>query len=314
MSKDPAFLWYPNDYIGGTMGMTFEEKGAYIELLMMQFNRGHMEAHMIGQTVGQLWDKIKCKFIQDDNGLWYNVRLEYEQSKRKNYVSSRNKNLEGSNQYSKGKEVLAHMSDHMENENRNENKNKDKSVKSLLFPFSTLRFNDAWEQWKSYRKNKHNLIYESIDEEQDDLYAITNLSKGIESSIIKIIIDGIADDTTSFHKDKKVNNDYQDVEILINHSFNEFWDLYDKKVGVKSKLEKKWNKFTDDVRHLIMQYIPKYRIAQPDKQFRKNPEAFFNQEAWNDELIDNTNKNESHKEKTANAVSEALSDLQSSKD
>jgi len=26
MSKDPAFLFYPNDYIGGTMGMTFEEK------------------------------------------------------------------------------------------------------------------------------------------------------------------------------------------------------------------------------------------------------------------------------------------------
>jgi len=38
MAKDPAFLFYPNDYIGGTMGMTFEEKGAYIELLMLQFN------------------------------------------------------------------------------------------------------------------------------------------------------------------------------------------------------------------------------------------------------------------------------------
>jgi hypothetical protein len=48
MSKDPAFLFYPNDYIGGTMGMTFEEKGAYMELLMLQFNRGHMTTHMIG--------------------------------------------------------------------------------------------------------------------------------------------------------------------------------------------------------------------------------------------------------------------------
>jgi hypothetical protein len=57
--KDPAFLFYPNDWIGGTMGMTFEEKGAYMELLMMQFNRGHMTSHMIAQTVGQLWVKPK---------------------------------------------------------------------------------------------------------------------------------------------------------------------------------------------------------------------------------------------------------------
>ena len=34
MSKDPAFLFYPNDYLGGTMGMTFEMKGAYIDLLI----------------------------------------------------------------------------------------------------------------------------------------------------------------------------------------------------------------------------------------------------------------------------------------
>ena len=42
MGKDPAFLFYPGDYLSGTMGMTFEEKGAYVELLMMQFNRGHV--------------------------------------------------------------------------------------------------------------------------------------------------------------------------------------------------------------------------------------------------------------------------------
>jgi len=117
MSKDPAFLFYPNDYIGGTMGMTFEEKGAYMELLMMQFNRGHMTSHMIGQTVGQLWDTLKDKFTQDENGLWYNVRLEEEQKKRKEYTQSRRNNKEGKNQYTKKE---GHMTSHMENENVNE--------------------------------------------------------------------------------------------------------------------------------------------------------------------------------------------------
>jgi uncharacterized protein YdaU (DUF1376 family) len=121
MSKDPAFLFYPNDYLGGTLGMTFEEKGAYMELLMLQFNRGHMTFHMIGQTVGQLWDNIKDKFTQDENGLYYNIRLEEEKNKRKRFTESRRNNLEGKNQYSKKKR--AHMTSRMENENEDENIN-----------------------------------------------------------------------------------------------------------------------------------------------------------------------------------------------
>ena len=117
MAKDPAFLFYPNDYIGGTMGMTFEEKGAYMELLMMQFNRGHMTTHMIGQTVGQLWDNLQDKFVKDEKGRWYNLRLEEEQFKRKAFTDSRRNNLEGINKH---KKKVGHMSVHMENENRNE--------------------------------------------------------------------------------------------------------------------------------------------------------------------------------------------------
>ena len=34
-----------------------------------------------------------------------------------------------------------------------------------------------------------------------------------------------------------------------------------------------------------MSYIPQYKQCQPDKKYRKNPETFLNQKAWNDELI-----------------------------
>lgn len=126
MAKDPAFLFYPNDYLGGTMGMTFEEKGAYVELLMVQFNRGHMTSHMIAHTVGQLWDNIKGKFIQDAEGLWFNERLDSEKDKRANFTKSRRNNIKGVNQYNKKEEkkephMNGHMTSHMENENRNVN-------------------------------------------------------------------------------------------------------------------------------------------------------------------------------------------------
>ena len=118
MAKDPAFLFYPGDWLSGTMGMTFEEKGAYFELLMFQFNRGHMTDHMAGQVVGQLWVKVRDKFIQDQKGLWYNVRLDEEKEKRKNFVNSRKNNIKGKNQYSKSEtKMTGHMTKHMENEN-----------------------------------------------------------------------------------------------------------------------------------------------------------------------------------------------------
>lgn len=70
-----------------------------------------------------------------------------------------------------------------------------------------------------------------------------------------------------------------------NYSFEAFWELYDKKVGKKDILIKKWLKISDEERELAMSYIPKYKLAQPDKKYRKNPETFLNQKAWNDELI-----------------------------
>ena len=71
----------------------------------------------------------------------------------------------------------------------------------------------------------------------------------------------------------------------INISFDIFWDLYDKKVGDKEKLKKKWESMQDVERQSIIDYIPRYKITQPDKKFRKDPQTFFNNKSWNDELI-----------------------------
>ena len=67
--------------------------------------------------------------------------------------------------------------------------------------------------------------------------------------------------------------------------FDEFWCIYDKKVGDKDKLIKKWNKLSQKDKEAIMEYIPLYKESQPEKRFRKNPETFLNNKSWNDELI-----------------------------
>jgi len=84
----------------------------------------------------------------------------------------------------------------------------------------------------------------------------------------------------------KIDNSNKDI-VKKNIVFNIFWDLYNKKNGLKSKVEKKWNSLTDKDRKDIINYIPKYIQAQPDKQFRKHPMTFLNNESWKDELISN---------------------------
>ena len=118
--KDPAFLFYPGDWLGGTMGMTFEEKGAYFELLIFQFNNGSFTKaqakHVLSICSTSIFEKIIKKF-DFKNGLYFNNRLKQEIIKRKKYSASRRKNATGKNKEIKNKTYAKHM----ENENKNEN-------------------------------------------------------------------------------------------------------------------------------------------------------------------------------------------------
>jgi uncharacterized protein YdaU (DUF1376 family) len=167
MAKDPAFLFYPGDYVSGTMGMTFEEKGAYMDLLMLQFNRGHMNTHMIQHTVGHLWEQVKCKFIQDKEGLWYNIRLDVEKGKRKTFTESRRNNMKPKEKPSYEPPYETHMQHHMEShmENVNENINKD---------INTNKSKCSFEQAYEYMANKISLDLAKIEAEKFVNYYTSN--------------------------------------------------------------------------------------------------------------------------------------------
>lgn len=86
------------------------------------------------------------------------------------------------------------------------------------------------------------------------------------------------------HKHKH-NNKHNMVNENINIPFELFWDNYDKKVGDKNKLEVKWNSYSNVERIAIIEHLKKYIPATPDKKYRKNPQTYFNQKSWNDEII-----------------------------
>ena len=87
------------------------------------------------------------------------------------------------------------------------------------------------------------------------------------------------------HMETETENRTITINENINIDFDWFWNDYDKKVGDKQKLKKKWNKLTDEERQNAMNYLDLYKQSVPDKQFRKNPETFLNNKSWNDEII-----------------------------
>ena len=91
----------------------------------------------------------------------------------------------------------------------------------------------------------------------------------------------------NLHIPKTARKRARKFNITIDQAFEQFWNLYDKKVG-KDRSIKAFKKLNQSEVSEMMAFIPKYKQAQPDKQFRKNPEAFINNKGWLDELISKT--------------------------
>lgn len=97
MAKTPAFLFYPADFLVGVMDMTDAEVGKYIRALCYQHAKGHLKQ----ATYDALPEAVKEKFVQDEEGKWYNIRLQKETDKRSAYSESRIKNRKNEKTYEK---------------------------------------------------------------------------------------------------------------------------------------------------------------------------------------------------------------------
>jgi uncharacterized protein YdaU (DUF1376 family) len=133
MAKDPAFLFYPGDWLGGTMGMTFEEKGAYLELLLFQFNNGKFELAQAKQVLSicsaSVFEKVVQKFDTDGKMYW-KQKLHDEIERRKKFTQSRRNNAKSNKSQKKTKEAYAQ---HMETETETIISLNKESIKSSIF-------------------------------------------------------------------------------------------------------------------------------------------------------------------------------------
>jgi uncharacterized protein YdaU (DUF1376 family) len=217
MAKDPAFLFYPSDFLTGTQDLDMEEIGIYITLLCLQHQKGHLTEKMIrlcrGIKNGIAPADVMAKFMQDENGNFYNERLEEEKEKR-----------------------------------------------AIHSEKQSLRAIEGWKKRKKEPNNNNATAYTTACAAAMPLEDV-NVNRDI--NVINNII----------------------IDISKKNNFEKFWNLYDKKVGDRNKIEKKFNALSKENQNNIFDYIPKYIQAQPEKRYRKNPDTFLNQKGWNDEII-----------------------------
>lgn len=100
MAKDPAVLFYFQDFLVGTEFMNDDEVGKYIRILCHQADKGALTENQIkrickADTIPEI---ILEKLSIDDNGKYYQKRMKSEKEKRENYSESRKKNRGGSSE------------------------------------------------------------------------------------------------------------------------------------------------------------------------------------------------------------------------
>ena len=166
MAKDPAFLFYHHDFLIGTEFMSHEQVGCYIRILCHMADKGHLTKermlHICGTCV--LDKTLEEKFKIDENGHYYNTRLDVEVFKRKSFCESRR---------------LSRMSNvretHVERTvNRNRNRNVNEVKNKAVFDFDVL--------WLLYPKKlgKHDAMrhFEAQVKTNEDY---TNITKALEN-------------------------------------------------------------------------------------------------------------------------------------
>lgn len=144
--KDPAFLFYSDNFLSGTMFFSDEQTGKYIRLLCAQHLTGHLDEKDMILICKSHDDRIWSKFIKDGDGKYYNERLELEINRRKAYIESRSKNKKGKTKTDKLKRKIIRKSyeNHMGNGNGIGNGNRNKDIKRIAFE----------SFWQSYPKKK----------------------------------------------------------------------------------------------------------------------------------------------------------------
>lgn len=204
MASDPAFLFYSQDFFLGTSTLTFEDRGKFITILCVMHQKGRLTEETISFIVGNISFNLKSKFSIDENGLWFNKRLEIETEKRNKFTESRRSNglLGGrgnKKEKASAKPNAKHKGNLMEDENEDENVIKIESIISSWNNFAETNNKSKWQKTTPARSKK---LKTRINDKDFDIVKIleqASKSKFLKSSSF-FTLDWIIENDTNYQK------------------------------------------------------------------------------------------------------------------
>lgn len=192
MSKDPAFLFYPSDFLTGVSDLTMEERGQYITLLCLQHQKHSLTDKAIKLSVGNVSADVLKKFSRDPDGNFFNSRLRIEAEKRvKHSEKQRDRAIKGWEKRKKkdsgGEAVADAVALPLENvnENRDINITADVITNEIITAevLETYPFEDFWNAYdkKTSDKKKCKAKFEKLNE-RDKQQIFETLEEYIKST------------------------------------------------------------------------------------------------------------------------------------
>lgn len=120
---------------------------------------------------------------------------------------------------------------------------------------------------------------------KEEFLSMEDFTEVVESVLVNMPQDELLSKMAAYIKTRGYGVTPPPKQVKDEYTFENAWNLYQKKVGCKGKLEKKWNSMSLKDRKAATEYIPSYVVSTPDKTYRKNFQTFLNQRAWEDEII-----------------------------
>ena len=166
--KDPAVLFYTQDFLTGTMLMDDSQVGKYIRLLCLQQQNGGLTEKEMLRICGEYDEDIFKKFEVID-GVYMNKRMLIETDRRRKYVESRQRNFKKVTDMDN--DMDSDMDVHTEIRNKKyeiSNKNKEEEYKKVFDEFrknypgtkrgNDIEFTNFIKKHKDWREVLPNLL------------------------------------------------------------------------------------------------------------------------------------------------------------
>ena len=93
------------------------------------------------------------------------------------------------------------------------------------------------------------------------------------------------------------------------YPFDEVWNMYGKFVGDVETLRKRWNELSADEKRNIINYVPLYILARPEKKYRKDFANFLTCRTWETEPINQSELNNGSNNQHCNQSNEGRREL-----